>query len=109
MDKGSWAMREGYSVEPTERALYLYKTITIQDDDEALAFALRSQSTPSAIREFLTDCIRDAHRLMNRAFLLNVSAERRIGENLNLQKRLAKRLRVAFGPREGTQSRYSSQ
>jgi hypothetical protein len=42
---GSWSMREGYSVDPTERAViegttvYLYKTM--QDDDEALAFALR--------------------------------------------------------------------
>jgi hypothetical protein len=44
---GSWAIREGYSVDPTQSAViegatvYLYKTFTIQDDDEALAIALR--------------------------------------------------------------------
>jgi hypothetical protein len=43
---------EGRLFRRTDGALYLYKAITIHDDDEALAFALPSQGTSSAIGEF---------------------------------------------------------
>jgi hypothetical protein len=46
-EAGSWAMREGFFVDPTEMAViegttaYMYKTFTIQDDDDAQEFVQR--------------------------------------------------------------------